>query len=230
MVNKTQSLSDLLDDQCSADDLGQLLNDSETNERWFRYQTVSAILKDQHAASASSEFFQSVSAKIDAEPSIIAAPSQQTQQTTAEIHPFIAEIKRLSSGFAIAATVAFATFFSVQTMQVADTEGVLSDSAVAAIAGQDEINVNEKSAGGMATTSSDYDEQAEAEIFDNLYFQKSPRRNKVGIAQVSGEYVQTIRFSAEQWQAILERSLRQKALQEAAKKNEQSQSQSDNDE
>jgi negative regulator of sigma E activity len=230
MVNKTQSLSDLLDDQCSADDLGPLLDDSETNERWFRYQTVSAILKEQHSASASSEFFQSVSAKIDAEPSIIAAPSQQTQQTTAEIHPFVAEVKRLSSGFAIAATVAFATFFSVQTMQVADTEAVLNDSAIAANAGQSEISVNQQSTAGMATTSSDYNEQAEAEIFDNLYFQKSPRRNKVGIAQVSGEYVQTIRFSAEQWQVILERSLRQQAELEAAKKNDQNQSQKDNDE
>jgi negative regulator of sigma E activity len=221
MVNKSQSLSDLLDDQCSADELEQLLVDSETNDQWFRYQAVSAILKNEYSANASTDFCQSISQKIAGEPAIISAPAMKSKHNNAEIHQFPTEIKRFGGGFAIAATVAFATFFSVQTMQVAELDVDLDDGSVASVttSSNNEVSAASTLSSNNAT---DYNEQAEAEIFKNLYFQDSRRKKKGGIAQVSGEYVKTIRFSAEQWQVILQRSLDEKAKQDAAKEVEDS--------
>lgn len=217
MVEKNKLLSELLDEECHSSDLDDLLDSDDINESWYRYHTVSAIIKGQHSASASLNFCEQISAKIADEPAIVAAPRIPTGGTKeSNILPFIGEFKRTGSGFAIAATVAVATFFSFQTIQVAQ-EGIVTETQIASQSNQpnDIPNVVE-STQIIAGNEINATEQFELDIFNDRYIQDLRRSDKGSFAPVSGEFVRTVRFSAEEWQAILEKSLeRQRALENA---------------
>ncbi len=214
MSNTNKSLSDLLDDQCTSVDLDNLLKDSDAKHSWHRYNAVSAILKGEYSADASVDFCQEISAKIADEPAILAAP----KPVQTEIRPMNAEIKRFGGGFAIAASMAFATFFSFQTLQVSNTISPTDDisSQIAQSAGSD-INTN------SAITIEKSAEQLELEEFNDLYMSLARVSELDSIApypttNVSGAYVKTHRISAEQWQQILQAAAARKAKIEAANK------------
>ncbi len=213
MVEKNKLLSDLLDEQCHSSDLDDLLDNNDISESWYRYHTVSAIIKDQHSASASFDFCSQISAKIADEPSIIAAPKTAK---FSNIQPIIAEFRRTGSGFAIAATVAVATFFSFQTLQVAQ-DGVLTDTQIASESNEsNSIPNNANSTKSIAGSEFNATEQYELDVFNDRYISDLRRSDKGSFAPVSGEFVRTVRFSAEEWQAILEKSLeRQRELEKA---------------
>jgi len=107
----------LLDEQCSEAELDNLLAENDISESWYRYHTVSALLKGEHSANADFDFCSQVSDKIANEPAIIAAPKRAAKVIHIAERP---EVRRIGGGFAIAASVAIATFFSFQTLQVAD--------------------------------------------------------------------------------------------------------------
>ncbi len=215
MVEKNKLLSDLLDEECHSSDLDDLLESDDLKESWFRYHTVSAIIKDQHSANASLDFCNQISAKIAEEPAILAAPkSKQPITQKSNVIPFVAEFKRTSGGFAIAASVAVATFFSFQTIQVAQ-EDVATEAQIASQS--NELN-NSRDVVESTPTAAGYEidatEQFELDIFNDRYIQDLRRSDKGSFAPVSGEFVRTVRFSAEEWQAILEKSLeRQRQLE-----------------
>ncbi len=215
MSKTNESLSDLLDDQCSSGDLDRLLNDKDVSERWHRYNTVSAILKSEYSSHTGIDFCKEISAKIADEPAILAAP--RPQQTISK--PVTAEIRKISSGFAIAASVAFATFFSIQTLQVSSELSPLNENSV---------EVNQLKSENLATnkgtmpSGSDSLEQLELEAFNKALMFPAQLSEIESIApfatSVGGEYVKTIRISAEQWQQILQRAaLRQSELEAAQK-------------
>lgn len=211
MSKRNEFLSDLIDDQCSSSDFDSLLNDKNAIECWYRYSTVNAILKDEYSANASVDFCKEISKKIADEPSIIAAP----RSTHTVIRSASAEIKRFTGGLAIAASFAFATFFSVQTMQVSDDTIPVNGSTA---------EVELPTAGDLAATQSkqslsvnmeDNLEQMELELFNDIFMSRARESEKDSIApfatRVGAEYVKTIRFSAEQWQEILRRNAKNKA-------------------
>ena len=208
MVEKNKLLSDLLDENCNQADLDDLLNTENLSETWYRYNTVSSILKGEHSANASLSFCSELSAKISEEPAIISIPkSIQKAQAIRQT----AEIRRIGGGFAIAASVALATFFSFQTIQVAD------NSSSSALQTADTKN-NSDSLEPTAFTFNE-DEQNELELFNAAYLNDFRRSDKGKEAPVSGEIVRTVRLSAEEWQALLAKSLaKQKELEEAKQK------------
>ena len=216
MVEKNKLLSDLLDENCNSNQLDDLLESEDITESWYRYQTVSAIIRDQHSANASFEFCNQISAKIADEPAIIAAPKNVSiKSRQASIRPITQDVKRVGSGFAIAATLAVATFFSFQTLQLADENNQVNPQ----VASQADLSTPIKTqVPTNALTSNEFDaaEQYELDIFNDRYINDVRRSDKGNFAPVSGEFVRTVRFSAEEWQAILEKSLeRQHQLEKA---------------
>jgi len=203
MMDKKQSLSDLLDDQCSSVDLDSLLNDEKSVEGWYRYHSVSAILKDEYSAHSHVDFCREISSKIADEPAIIAVPKvkpniENTHNNVVNSDNVV-QLRRAGGGLAIAASAAFATFFSVQTLQVSDqitpdNQTVIANSSTSPIISDSKIPDQLSVAESL--------EQSELEFFNELYIQEANR-------PVGGEYVKTYRFSAEQWQQILLNASRQ---------------------
>ncbi|MDH5432492.1 MAG: sigma-E factor negative regulatory protein [Gammaproteobacteria bacterium] len=108
--NPDQLLSELMDDQVSDEAIEHLINVESSKEKWFRYHLVRSVLKKEDNNLQSYQFTESVAQKIADEPAIIAAPKRASGW------------KKASGNFAIAASVAFATVFSVQLTQVADND------------------------------------------------------------------------------------------------------------
>ena len=204
MMNKKQSLSDLLDDQCSSVDLDSLLSDDKSVEGWYRYHSVSAIIKDEYSAHSHVDFCKNISAKIADEPAIIASPRTEISHTSDSSNNVV-QLRRSGGGLAIAASAAFATFFSVQTLQVSDqitpdNQTVIANNSANPII-SDSKTLDQVSAAESL-------EQSELEFFNELYIQEANR-------PVGGEYVKTFRFSAEQWQQILQNAARQQSKLQA---------------
>ena len=213
MMNNKQSLSDLLDDQCSSADLDALLKDRDSNDTWYRFQSVSAIIKDEHSAHTCSEFYNQISEKIALEPAIISAPKANQQQS--KNNDNVIQFKRLGGGFAIAASAAFATFISVQTLQVAEhiepqgqTFAVDRDSRENTVSPNVSKNVEVQ----------DSLEQSELDMFNFLYLREASSSGRGGLAPVGSKYVKTYRFSAEQWQKLMEDAASQKQVKPSEEK------------
>ncbi len=220
MSKTNNSLSDLLDEQCSSIDLDSLLKDSETSDSWHRYSAVSVILKSEYSANASTDFCKEISAKIADEPAILAAPRPHVAKSSpATAGPVTADITRIGSGFAIAASVAFATFFSVQTLQVSSELSPLNENSAKVVSSP----TSESIAATQATMPSNKDslEQLELESFNEALMLPARQSEIDSIApfatSVGGEYVKTIRISAEQWQGVLQRAALRQSKLEAAK-------------
>lgn len=99
-------LLDLLDDCVTDEAIESLLANEQQAKAWYRHHTISSALKQQHSAYSSYQFTQAIAAKISNEPAIIAIPKPLFNSTW----------KKVSGGFAIAASVAFVMIFSVQLM------------------------------------------------------------------------------------------------------------------
>lgn len=215
MSKTNKSLSDLLDEQCSSSELDNLLNDKDVSNSWYRYSAVSAIIKDEYSAHASINFCDEISAKIADEPAILSAPRPQRTK----IRPLVAEVRKIGSGFAIAASVAFATFFSVQTLQVSSELSPMNENS--AEASQIKSENLATSSNSMPSSSSSL-EQSNLEAFNEAFLLPARLSEQDSIApfatSVSGEYVKTIRISAEQWQQILQRAALRQSQLEAAEK------------
>ena len=104
-------LSDLMDDYISDEAIEALLSDDEQAETWFRYQTVSAVLKNEHSAFADYAFTQSISAKIAEES---AFPQESSSHSNVIQLESRLSWRRFTGGLAVAASVAFAMVFSIQ--------------------------------------------------------------------------------------------------------------------
>jgi len=212
----SQLLSDLLDDQCISDDFEKLLESTDTVNDWYRYHTVSAILRSEDHVQATQSFCQQVSAKIADEPTIIGAPmvNHQAQDNDDVRTATVTPIRRFGGGLAIAASAAFATFFSVQILQV--SENILPDGS-----NQQSVasNINgDNSIPKIAVEIADSLEQTELELFSDSFKGEAWNSGNIAKQQVSGAYVKTIRFSAEDWQKMLDRAVRLKTEKEAAAK------------
>ena len=104
-------LSDLMDDNLTDEAIEQLSSEDVDAETWFRYQTVSAVLKNEHSAYSNYAFTQSISAKIAEEP----AHSVNSQNLDNVVHlESRLSWRRFTGGLAVAASVAFAMVFSIQ--------------------------------------------------------------------------------------------------------------------
>jgi len=208
MMDKKQSLSDLLDGQCSSVDLDSLLKDEKSVEGWYRYHSVSSILKGEYSAHSHVDFCKQLSAKIADEPAIIAAPQAKTgkikNNPNQAPNDNVVQFKRAGGGLAIAASAAFATFFSVQTLQVSD-QITPNNQTLVANSSANPIISDSKAPEQLSVAESL--ELSELEFFNEKYIQGANR-------PVGGEYVKTYRFSAEQWQQILRNAaLQQNQLQ-----------------
>ena len=225
MVNSTNSssnkmangqlLSDLLDDRCISDDFDVLLENKNSANDWYRYHTVSSILRQENAVQATQSFCQQVSAKIASEPTVIGSPkiNNQTEDTRSTVRiDNISPIRRFSGGLAIAASAAFATFFSVQTLQVSENISP-TNSQQQSIANN---NSDDSLVPKVAVEIQDSLEQTELELSSDMYKLGAWRSGNIAQQKVSGAYVKTIRFSAEKWQEMVDRAVRIKAEEEAA--------------
>jgi len=205
-MKNRQSLSDLLDERCSSDDLDALLKDSDANDAWYRYQAVSAIIKDEHSAHTCSEFYTQVHGKIALEPAIISAPKNSQKQLPNDNN--VVQLKRLGGGFAIAASAAFATFMSVQTLQVAEhIEPQNQTFAVDTSENAVSPNINK------SVEAQDPSEPPEIDMSNFLYLLETNPSGRAGLAPVGGKYVKTYRFSAEQWQQMMENAAASQQLE-----------------
>ncbi len=214
MVDTNKLLSDLLDENCSSNNLDDLLEDKHAIESWYRYHSISEIIKGQNSADASLKFCQQISAKIADEPAIIAAPRQESSHpVNAQVVPLNAEIKKVGGGFAIAASVAVATFFSFQSTQIAQHDAPQGTQ----VASKQQASPENTVATNPTNQQMAAAEQYQMDIFNDRYIRDLRRSDKGNIAPVSGEFVRTMRFSAEEWQAILEKSLEQQRQLEKAK-------------
>lgn len=210
------SISDLLDDQCQSSNIDELLVDPQADEALYRYQTVSNILRNQQSEMATSLFCQQVSDKIAPEPAIIAAPAVNAKVSNSKMNSNIIPFKKIGGGFAIAASAAFATFFSVQTLQIADKGQMIESSTTIA-------KVEDPASSRVNVEIVDSLEQTELEFSSEAFRYGAWRSGNVDVKQVSGSFVKTIRFSAEQWQEMLDRAAQRqaerKSLEETAAPN-----------
>ncbi|PCI73111.1 MAG: hypothetical protein COB38_01620 [Gammaproteobacteria bacterium] len=212
--------SDLLDEQIASEELSELLKEDGVNESFYRYNLVSKILREEVNAPVSMGFINAVSKKIDAEPTIFAPSSDSSSTDRLSINksnnnviPLFSKIKKLTGGMAIAASVAVATFISVQSVQVAN-DGVFNSD----IATQQSSPILQKKAivTPEAIDPENYwletAEQKELEFFNDMFMSKARQSEQEAIAPfaraVRGQSVGTIRFSKEQWENILRRSTR----------------------
>ncbi len=215
MSKSNEFLSDLLDDRCSSEELDRLIKDENTSDTWYRYNLVSGILKNESSAVASNQFCQAVSAKIAQEPAIIATKANlskakdKAQASNAPVSNLVA-LRRFSGGMAIAASVAFATFFSLSQLDTSN----LNQIDQASVASSNSMPANAVETTSIPNTI----EQTELEVFNDLFLREAKRSERGAFAPVGGEYVKTIRFSKEQWQQIIQQAVLQKAELEAAKK------------
>ncbi|MGX5202549.1 RseA family anti-sigma factor [Aliikangiella sp. IMCC44632] len=114
-----EHISELLDDCVSAESIEKLLNSTQDQESWYRYNLVRSAINNETTRYSSIEFTQSISAIIQDEPAIIAVPKvADGEAPKIEIHKKsnVTFLKRFGGGLAVAATVAYATVFSVQMM------------------------------------------------------------------------------------------------------------------
>lgn len=223
-VGKT--LSDLLDNQCNSSDLNEVLDSAECSKQWYRYKTVSEVLKSEHSAFSSAAFCAEISAKIADEPAILASPKlaspkQNDKRTEVEeSHSLESNVVQLPDrrlgGFAIAATVAFATFFSVQSLQVADSLNPPSKSS-SVVATQD-ASTDEAMLSKLQELPNT-EEQRQLDKFNDRLMLRARANQQNATTAVRGELIGTIRYSAQDWNAILEeaRLKAQKAKAEKAK-------------
>lgn len=211
----SQRLSDLLDNKCDSSDLDKLLEHADTSETWYRFQTVSSLLRNEHSARVTPSFCREISSKLASEPAIIASPAKNRplqSRKTAEISP----IRRFSGGLAIAASAAFATFFSVQTLQFSDNSQPNYSKQHAVVDGVNNHSTASRSSNNVSAKISDSLEQTQLEFSSDLYKLGVLRSGDISQQQVSGAYVETIRLSAEQWQDLLTRAAKRKAAKEAS--------------
>ncbi len=229
-------VSDLLDEQIASGELSELLKEDGVNESFYRYNLVSKILREEANAPVSMDFINTVSQKIDAEPTIFAPSSdrhsenglsedsQSIKNSTNNVIPLFSKIKKITGGMAIAASVAVATFISVQSVQVAD-DGVFNSD----IATQQSSPIIQKNpiVTPEAIDPENYwletAEQKELEFFNDKFMREARRQSEqdaiAPLARaVRGQSLGTIRFSKEQWENILRRSNR---LNEAKKTKEE---------
>ena len=218
-------VSDLLDEQIAPEELSKLLKEDGVNECFYRYNLVSKILREEANAPVSMDFINAVSQKVDAEPTVL-APSSDSRSadgiateipsinnSTNNVIPLFSKIKKLTGGMAIAASVAVATFISVQSVQVADDAVFNSD-----IANQPTKQINPMASDtGIESVEPanlwlETAEQKELELFNDRFMSKARQSEQEAIAPfaraVRGQSVGTIRFSKEQWENILRRSTR----------------------
>jgi len=215
MSKTDEFLSDLVDDQCSSNDLDSLLNDKNNIARWHRYSAVSEILKGEYSANASTEFCAEISAKIAEEPAIIAVPRPVDVKVESEVRSATAEVKKFSGGLAIAASFAFATFFSVQTLQVSDDLTPTNTSTAEASLPFTSHVVAKPDIQSLPVDTENSLEQIELEFFNEMFMSRARESERNSIApfarRVGAEYVKTLRFSAEKWQEILQQNAKNKA-------------------
>lgn len=111
-----QHLSDLLDGHNSNNATSLLLADSKNARRWYRYQMVQDVIRQQFSAHSSYQFTRSVSAKI----AVSAEAAEQISADNINNHSDSNKIivfprkKRFFGGLAVAASVALVTVLSVQ--------------------------------------------------------------------------------------------------------------------
>lgn len=224
-VNR-QRLSDLLDNRCDSSDFDKLLEHADSKEVWYRYQTASSVLRNEHSTHTTLSFCQEISAKLAGEPAIIATsittpakekPSQSLnsrQKTANQKVATVSPIRRFSGGLAIAASAAFATFFSVQTLQLSDSSQPDSSMQQAAAGG-----AGNRSTAKVSAEISGSLEQTQLEFSSDLYKLGILRSGQVSQQQVSDAYVETVRLSAEEWQNLLKRSAKRKADRDVSQPN-----------
>jgi len=197
-------LSSLLDNEADAKTLAEALESDECTATWHRYQVVRSILSKEHSALCDFAFTQRVAAHIETLPA-----HQGKPEKSAKIIEFKRRWRRSAGGLAVAASIAAAMVFSIQTSQVAH------------------IQDNNPSMAGNVTQQASADsalavaEQAELEAIQRLLWLRSQQALQRGdnslIPQsemVSGEQTRSYLISNEQWKEI-ERKLRERqALKE----------------
>ncbi|PHS20181.1 MAG: hypothetical protein COA86_02515 [Kangiella sp.] len=216
-------ISDLLDEQIASEELSELLKEDGVNESFYRYNLVSKILRKEANAPVSMDFINAVSQKIDGEPTVFApsadsrsTDSQSLNDSTNNVIPLFSKIKKLTGGMAIAASVAIATFISVQSVQVANDGVFKSDIANQQSEEQIKMPTIASNAGVESVEPAKFlletAEQRELEFFNDMFMSKARQSEQEAIAPfaraVRGQSVGTIRFSKEQWENILRRSTR----------------------
>jgi len=180
-----ENLSDLLDDQVSDEAIERLLADEASSsesqsQAWFRYNMVSAVLNKEQSAYASFDFTQTVSAQIANEPAILARPKK-----TAQIIPLW---RKATTGFAIAASVAFAMVFSVQMMNT-PMEGLSGGTDVATQATAQDLSPLQMNI-TPSQFSAEHAEQEQLDDIQRLLEQMSLRNPNVNEQLVGGEFIQ----------------------------------------
>lgn len=226
-LDSEELVSGLLDEQITSEELSELLSDDRVNESFYRYNLVSKVLREELIAPVSMDFVNSVSQKLDSEPTIL-APSTKTQHlqtssntSTNNVVPLFSKIKKLTGGMAIAASVAVATFVSVQSVQIADHEGVFNSELATQQSAQQSIKqtaslaVDANNAAESIEPANEWldtAEQKELEFFNDMFMSKARQSEQGSIAPfarvVRGQRIGTFRYSKEEWEYILRRSIR----------------------
>ena len=178
-----QIVSDLIDGHCDSDKVDCILESESARERWYRYNLASSVIKKEHSAFSSIEFTRSISAKIAEEPAIIAAPSQaKTQKSTGS--NVVSFWKRTGGGLAVAASVAYATVFSVQML---DSGTEIEDGGFSALAVTDEADVVISSQ--VLVSSAEAEQQAKLDEIQSIINKIGSNDLRAYEQQVGGEWI-----------------------------------------
>ena len=175
-----QHLSDLLDDCSSAEAVDKLLADEAHGEAWYRYNTVSAVLKKEHSAFSSFDFTQAISAQIEQEPAILSRPKPK-KSNVSTIGQFW---KRTGGGLAIAASVAYAMIFSVEMMNSSSEAGLVGNDIATIQVEQTPIEMPT-----AILSDAEAEEQARLNEIQNILNNINMSGSNVYEQQVSGELI-----------------------------------------
>ncbi len=123
--DKKEWLSALVDSQADLKDLDQVINSEDNKDTWLRYHLIGDVIRDDVAASIDISLVDKIESAIAEEATIVSLAAHRSWRQKLSESAFVRKGSQFigqSAQFAVAASVALVTVFSVQQYQQSANE------------------------------------------------------------------------------------------------------------
>jgi sigma-E factor negative regulatory protein RseA len=123
--DKKEWLSALVDNHADLKDLDQVINNEQNRQTWSRYHLIGDVMRGDTAEKLDLDLVNNIEAALDKEPVLVSLAAHRSwrerimqSKVVQNSSKYVGQVTQ----FAIAATVAFVTVFSVQQYQQSEDE------------------------------------------------------------------------------------------------------------
>lgn len=123
--DKKEWLSALVDNHADLKDLDQVINNEQNRQTWSRYHLIGDVMRGDTAEKLDLDLVNNIEAALDKEPVLVSLAAHRSwrerimqSKVAQNSSKYVGQVTQ----FAIAATVAFVTVFSVQQYQQSEDE------------------------------------------------------------------------------------------------------------